>query len=86
MDYYHENPPIACFIVLGIEPLLSLFEMRDDTREPGEGQQGCGYEFRYNWDLTNPMAMLECGGKRGKMGISHLLTNSTHEKGAKWQL
>jgi len=43
--------------------------MRDDTREPGEGQQGCGYEFRYNqdfkmihyrWreDLTDPMAML----------------------------
>jgi len=48
----------------GIEPLLLLFEMRDDTGEPGEGKKGCGYEFGDNSrDLTNSTAMLECSGK-----------------------
>jgi len=32
-------------------------------------------------DLTNSIAVLQYGGKLGKVGISHLLTNPTHIKG-----
>ena len=35
-----------------IDSLHLLFEIRDNTREPGEGQEGCGYELRYNQDFN----------------------------------